>query len=178
MKNSITSLKDWKPARQFPETYPGDCPPHSYFILDDLVFPLQFEDPHDFSSGYLVQADGRRKGVDSLLASLGLPALANRYASLAFGANRNPATLHIKFLNYAESIAKFTLDSLWDDLGGFYDRPKRTEDLGALATLNSPLDENRVATDAFLRLHCLTYKKEYLETAKRTLEHFGSTYKR
>lgn len=100
MKNNVTTLQDWKPARQFPETYPGDCPPHSYFILSDRVYPLQFSDPHDFGSGYLVEADGRYKPVDPLLVSLDLPVLADRYASLAYGANRNPATLHIKFLNY------------------------------------------------------------------------------
>jgi hypothetical protein len=100
VKNNITDIKDWKPARQFPETYPGDCPSHSYFIMDDRVFPLQFEDLRDFSSSYLVQADGRHQLIDSLLTSLGLPVLADRYANLAYGANRNPATLHIKFLNY------------------------------------------------------------------------------
>jgi uncharacterized protein YyaL (SSP411 family) len=83
-----------------------------------------------------------------------------------------------KFLKYAESIARFTLNNLWNGAGGFYDRPKKAEALGALKTLNRPLDENSAAADAFLRLHYLTGKKKYLETAKRTLEHFGSTYQR
>ena len=83
-----------------------------------------------------------------------------------------------KYLNYAESIARFMVNKLWNDAGGFYDRPKNAEALGALKTLNTPLDENSSAADAFLRLHYLTGKEEYLETAKRTLEHFGSTYQR
>jgi len=83
-----------------------------------------------------------------------------------------------KFLKYAESIARFMLNNLWNDAGGFYDRPKNAEALGALKTLNMPLDENSAVADAFLRLHYLTGKKKYLETAKRTLEHFGSTYQR
>ncbi len=83
-----------------------------------------------------------------------------------------------KFLNYAESIANFMVSNLWNDAGGFYDGPKKAEALGALETLNKPFDENSVAVDAFLRLHYLTGKKKYLETAKRTLGHFGATYKR
>ena len=83
-----------------------------------------------------------------------------------------------KFLNYAENIAKFMLNNLWNDAGGFYDRPKNAEDLGALKTLDKPLDDNSVAADAFLRLHYLTGKEKYLEPARRTLEHFASSYKR
>lgn len=83
-----------------------------------------------------------------------------------------------KFLNYAESVAKFMLNNLWNEAGGFYDRPKNAEALGALRTLNKPFDENSIAADAFLRLHYLTGNKKYLETAKTTLEHFGSTYRR
>jgi len=83
-----------------------------------------------------------------------------------------------KYLDYAESIARFMVNKLWNGAGGFYDRPKNAEALGALNTLNTPLDENSSAADAFLRLHYLTGKKKYLETAKRTLGHFGSTYQR
>jgi uncharacterized protein YyaL (SSP411 family) len=88
------------------------------------------------------------------------------------------STSQKRFLNHAESIAKFMLDNLWNSTGGFYDRPKKAEALGALRTLNKPLGENSVAANTFLRLHYLTGKKEYLEKAKRTLEHFGSTYQR
>jgi len=83
-----------------------------------------------------------------------------------------------KFLNYAESIAKFVLNNLWNDAGGFYDRPKNTEALGALKASVKPFDENSVAADAFLRLHYLTSKEKYLEPARRTLEHFASSYQR
>lgn len=83
-----------------------------------------------------------------------------------------------KFLNYAESIAKFVLNNLWNDAGGFYDRPKNAEALGALKALVKPFDENSIAADAFLRLHYLTGKEKYLESARRTLEHFASSYQR
>jgi len=83
-----------------------------------------------------------------------------------------------KYLNYAESIAKFMLKKLWNAAGGFYDRPKNAEALGALKTVDKPFDENSLAADDFLRLYYLTGKKKYLETAKETLEYFGSTYQR
>ncbi len=81
-----------------------------------------------------------------------------------------------KFLDYAESLAQFMLDKLWDAAGGFYDKPKETGGFGALKLLDKPLDENSVAADAFLRLHHLTGKQKYLETAKKTLEYFASNY--
>ncbi|MBC7130652.1 thioredoxin domain-containing protein [Candidatus Bathyarchaeota archaeon] len=86
------------------------------------------------------------------------------------------STFDRKFLNYAETIAKFMIKKLWDDTGGFYDRPKDTETLGALKTLYKPIDENSVAADALLRLYYLTGNERYLEISKRTLEHFSSSY--
>jgi len=50
--------------------------------------------------------------------------------------------------------------------------------LGALKALVKSFDENSVAADAFLRLHYLTGKEKYLESARRTLEHFASSYQR
>ena len=88
------------------------------------------------------------------------------------------STSERKILNYAESIAKFTLNNLWNNAGGFYDRPKKAEALGALKTFDKPLDENSLAADVFLRLHRLTGKEKYLEPARRTLEHFASRYQR
>ena len=83
-----------------------------------------------------------------------------------------------KFLDHAESLAAFMLDKLWDDAGGFYDKPKETGAFGALKLLDKPLEENSVAADALLRLHHLTGKQAYLETAKKTLEFFVSDYQR
>ncbi len=82
------------------------------------------------------------------------------------------------FLEKAESLAEFMLDNLWDEAGGFYDKPKETSAFGALKLLDKPLDENSVAADAFLRLHHLTGKQNYLEVAEKTLEYFASIYQR
>jgi uncharacterized protein YyaL (SSP411 family) len=83
-----------------------------------------------------------------------------------------------KFLDRAESLADFMLNKLWSDTGGFYDKPKETSAFGALKLLDKPLDENSVAADAFLRLHHLTGKQKYLETARKTLKFFAATYQR
>jgi uncharacterized protein YyaL (SSP411 family) len=83
-----------------------------------------------------------------------------------------------KFLDHAENLADYMLRKLRSDTGGFYDKPEETDAFGALKTLDKPLDDNSVAADAFLRLHYLTSKKEYLETARKTLEYFAPTYER
>ncbi len=88
------------------------------------------------------------------------------------------STSNRKFLTCAENIAKFMLDNLWDNAGGFHDRAKNIQAFGALKTLQKPVDENSVAADAFLRLHHLTGKERYLDSARRTLEHFASSYQR
>jgi uncharacterized protein YyaL (SSP411 family) len=87
-------------------------------------------------------------------------------------------TLDRKFLDSAEKIAEFILDKLWSDSGGFYDKPEETGGFGALKLLDKPLEENSVAADALLRLHHLTGKQKYLETARKTLEFFVSSIQR
>ncbi len=80
------------------------------------------------------------------------------------------------FLKKAENLAVLILNMLWDEAGGFYDKPKDMSAFGALKLLEKPLEENSVAADAFLRLYHLTGKEVYLETAKKTLEFFTSSY--
>jgi len=91
--------EDWKPARKFPETYPGDCPGHSYVILDEMVHPLEFDRPGDLDSAVAL-VDGKSLPLDRILEDRGLPPLADRHPSLGYGANRNPGTLAIKMRNY------------------------------------------------------------------------------
>jgi uncharacterized protein YyaL (SSP411 family) len=77
-----------------------------------------------------------------------------------------------KFLDHAENLANYILSKLWDNTGGFYDKPEYENAFGALKTPDKPLEDNSTAADAFLRLYHLTGKKRYLETAKKTLELF------
>ncbi len=94
-----TPIEQWKPARRHPDTYPGECPQHAYVILYDQVHPLDFPEPGDLASACVLR-NGAREPLDPLLAERGLPGLADRYPSLAYGANRNPGTLAIKMHNY------------------------------------------------------------------------------
>ncbi|MFD9390311.1 hypothetical protein ACFWBB_06125 [Streptomyces sp. NPDC060000] len=92
-----SSSKDWIPARRFPESYPGDCPLSHYLYFDGAVLPV-IESGSD--AGYEVVCDGSTVPIDRFLADVGLPSLSERFPVLAYGANRNPATLEMKLLNY------------------------------------------------------------------------------
>ena len=87
-------------------------------------------------------------------------------------------TSNQKFLDIAENIAEFMIKNLWDKNGGFYDKTKKINEIGALKQLDKPLGENSVAADTFLRLYHLTDKSTYLEKAKKTLNYFATNYKR
>lgn len=93
-------ISDWRAARQFPQTYPGDRPEQSYLLLNENIHLLFWENKDDITSAYFHQAGGRHIKVDEVLKNMNLPTLLERYAVLAYGANRNPATLSIKFRNY------------------------------------------------------------------------------
>jgi hypothetical protein len=97
-----TAITTWQPARRHPETYPGDCPAGSYLILDDEVHPLAFARDNELASAYVV-IDGEDVPLDPVLFERGVPPLADRHVSLAYGANRNPGTLAIKMQNYRYS---------------------------------------------------------------------------
>jgi uncharacterized protein YyaL (SSP411 family) len=87
-------------------------------------------------------------------------------------------SLNRTFLDKAENLAEFMLDTLWDSNGVFYDKAEDSNALGALKRLDKPLEENSIGADAFLRLYHLTGKKQYLDTARKTLEFFASRYQR
>ncbi len=93
----VTRLDHWQPAREHPETYPGERPPTSYLLLDDFVCPVLLHDP---AAPQVVTRDGDAMPLDEVLERAGLPTLGERVAVLAYGGNRNPATLRIKFRNY------------------------------------------------------------------------------
>jgi len=90
-------LDQWRPGRKHPETYPGDRPPSSYVLLDDFVCPLLL-DQRDAPD--VVTPAGEVEAIEAILERGGLPPLDERVAVLAYGGNRNPATLRIKLSNY------------------------------------------------------------------------------
>lgn len=86
----------WRPARKFPQSYPGPCPEDPYLLHNSAVLPLA-----PGPDGYdVVLSTGAREPVDAFLRRHGSPPLARRYPVLAYGANRNPATLEEKLRNY------------------------------------------------------------------------------
>jgi hypothetical protein len=93
----VTPVSSWRPARKFPLTYPGDCPDHSYLLHDEDVLPVT---PSSASGEYLVLADGDWQPLDVALQTRGSSGLSGRTPVIAYGANRNPATLHAKLRNY------------------------------------------------------------------------------
>lgn len=95
--SKIANIRDWKPARQFPETYPGDRPSYSYFLINDSIYPIQFDHPLELRFENEV---GETLHVDEVLKAFNLPLVKERFGLLCYGGNRNPATLYIKFLNY------------------------------------------------------------------------------
>ncbi|HEV2815410.1 MAG TPA: hypothetical protein VGW10_19290 [Solirubrobacteraceae bacterium] len=97
MSWDVTRLDHWLPARRHPETYPGDRPPGSYLLLDEVVCPVLLDDP---DAPVVVTPGGEAEALDAVLERAGLPATSDRVAVLAYGGNRNPATLRIKFANY------------------------------------------------------------------------------
>ena len=99
--NGHSVADDWPPARMAPESYPGACPSGHYLLCNGSVYPLV---ETTAGSGYdVVHESGKREELDSHLARLGVCPLAERYPVLAYGANRNPGTLNIKFHHYGSS---------------------------------------------------------------------------
>jgi uncharacterized protein YyaL (SSP411 family) len=143
-------------------------PSHQKFALRtvDLLLKKAFS-PKNGMKHYLIENENPLSGllIDQVYMT---KCLLNCYQATSEG----------KFLEYAESLAGYVLDNLWDDAGGFYDKPKDTNAFGALKLQDKPLEENSVAADALLRLYHLTGKKKYLEVAKKTLEYCASDYER
>jgi hypothetical protein len=93
---AVRAATDWPAPRLVPTTYPGAAPDHHYLLVDDRVVPLVVESVGDRLS--LALADGT--AVDDVLARAGLAPLADRVPMLAYGANRVPHTLAVKFAHH------------------------------------------------------------------------------
>lgn len=78
----------WVAARTHPHTYPGEHPPRAFVVVDDEVVLLDDD----------LAVNG--VPVDQVLADRGLPSLALRTPVLAYGSNRNPATLALKLRHH------------------------------------------------------------------------------
>lgn len=99
----ITHISSWLPARQFPETYPGQFPSSSYILYNDRVHPVL---PSDGPFCYVVLTDTGWESADHFLRHRNTSPLSHRIPVLAYGANRNPATLHIKLRDYGYEASR------------------------------------------------------------------------
>jgi hypothetical protein len=84
-----TAASSWRAAREHPGTYPGDHPASAFALVDDEVADL---------TPALALAGGASL-ADELVAR-GLPPVEDRIPVLAYGGNRNPATLALKLDHY------------------------------------------------------------------------------
>ena len=96
---------DWPAPRQVPTSYPGAAPDHSYLLLDDRVVPITAGVAGDRLAVTL--ADGTP--VDDVLAAAGLATLGERVPILAYGSNRSPHTLALKFAHHGSGPAESTV---------------------------------------------------------------------
>ena len=90
-------LSSWKPARLFPETYPGQCPDSSFLFFENEVRLIDYLPSHGFVT---YTNDLEPVSLNQLMQESGLPSIEDRFPVIAYGANRNPATLDIKLKNY------------------------------------------------------------------------------
>jgi hypothetical protein len=96
-----STVAEWPPSRIAPESYPGSCPPGHYLLCDGEVLPLAEATARNGDNCYQVVGEsGERAPLDAFLADRGAEPLVERFPVLAYGANRNPGTLDIKFHNY------------------------------------------------------------------------------
>jgi uncharacterized protein YyaL (SSP411 family) len=70
-------------------------------------------------------------------------------------------------LERAQSLARFMLDRLAAEGGGFYDTPPGHETLGRLSSRQQPLKENSVAATVFLRLSRMLHDPQLEDVARR-----------
>lgn len=91
-----SAVSSWYAARTHPHTYPGDHPESGFALVDDAVAALRWTAPPDPGSLEL----GGGPPLNVLLADRGLPPAEDRVPVLAYGGNRNPATLALKLRHY------------------------------------------------------------------------------
>lgn len=99
----ITRAEDWQAPRRFPLTYPGAAPSGHYLLLDDQVIPIAPEPTDDPARVGLVWSAVDGRDVDDLLTAAGASPLGERIPVIAYGANRNPHTLALKFEHHEDA---------------------------------------------------------------------------
>ncbi|HNS50828.1 MAG TPA: DUF255 domain-containing protein [Anaerolineae bacterium] len=74
------------------------------------------------------------------------------------------------YLQRAETLLRFAQNALRDSDGRYFDTVAAPEAVGRLRRRTKPFRENALAAEACLRLHRLTGREEYRQSAQQTLE--------
>jgi uncharacterized protein len=81
------------------------------------------------------------------------------------------------YLNSAKELIGFLVKNFYDEnLGGFYDRVSKDDDVGELKVRDKALDGNIVMTENLIRLFSLTKDSKYKEMTEKTLKYFLKSY--
>jgi hypothetical protein len=91
-----SAASTWVAARTHPASYPGKHPMTAFALVDDTVAELVWSAPPNLDTIDVLGCGSLPK----LLNERGLPSLAERIPVLAYGGNRNPATLELKLHHY------------------------------------------------------------------------------
>jgi hypothetical protein len=102
----------WPAPRRRPATYPGLVPPHPYLLVGADVHPLVVRwSP----SGALAVELPDGTPVDDVLRRHGAAPLAERVPAVAYGANRGPDSLALKFAHHGRGSGHPVPDFVLDD---------------------------------------------------------------
>ena len=95
---------DWPAPREQPVVYPGPAPDHPYLLVDDHVVALSVGVGAGGELAVTLGGVGGSggdgiagEGLDGVLERVGATPLAQRVPVLAYGANRGPRSLALKF---------------------------------------------------------------------------------
>lgn len=92
----------WPAPRLVPTSYPGTAPDDHYLLVGEVVVPIAVQ-AQGFSLAVTLP-DGT--AVDEALARVGAAPLAQRVPVLAYGANRSPQSLAIKFQHHGDRASE------------------------------------------------------------------------
>ncbi|MGQ9468317.1 MAG: hypothetical protein ACUVTD_00570 [Nitrososphaerales archaeon] len=81
-----------------------------------------------------------------------------------------------KYLQYALDMTDYTIRTLGDISGGFYDRVLDPEDIGALKLQQKSLIENSLASECLVKLSQFTGREDYISKAESTLSYLSTVY--
>ena len=114
--------------------------------------------------------DGRAEGGPGLIG--------DQVDFVAAALDLYEATGDRPYLGAAGFAARFLIDVLEDNDGGFFDVPASTDAIGELATPKKAMNENADASLALIRLSAFTGDPTYRQSAARALSLFAGSYTR